>query len=65
MEMAGMAGTGLAMGTVVMAGMPEPVLMEMEEMGEAAAKKEVMEETAATVTVQATVETAATRDPAD
>jgi hypothetical protein len=39
--------------------------MEMEEMGEAAAKKEVMEETAATVTVQATVETAATRDPAD
>ncbi|MEN4883254.1 hypothetical protein ABEI17_21350 [Pantoea agglomerans] len=48
-----MAVTGLAMGTVVMAGMPEPVLMEMEEMGEAAAKKEVMEETAAT------------RDPAD
>ncbi|MBU9808392.1 hypothetical protein J1781_09235 [Rahnella sp. C60] len=48
--------TGPAMETGVMAGMQDPVLMEMEETGEAAARKEVMEETAAAVMERGTEE---------
>ncbi|QZX98151.1 hypothetical protein K6R05_21510 (plasmid) [Pantoea alfalfae] len=65
MEMAGMEVTAPAMGTVVMAAMLEPVLMETVETAAMAVRMVETAAMAAMATAPVTVEMAATRDLAD